>query len=151
MDLVFNVTADWSGVGNRGQGTMHVGTDAYDYSAPASMGGKGVGASPEEFLIAAVTACYSGTLMRVLSQKKLSADSLTVQTAGIVESYPENARFARITVSPVIIGGAIEKQDEYQQAAEEARERCFIGKTVRDYLQYEVGTVTFAASAEGLA
>lgn len=142
MDLVFNVTADWSGVGNKGQGTMLIGTDSYDYSAPASMGGKGVGASPEDFLVAAVTACYSGTLMRVLTQRNLPADALTIQAAGVVENYPEKARFARITVSPVIKGGVASKRDEYQKAAEEARGRCFIGQTVRDYLQYEVGTVT---------
>ena len=40
VDLVFNVTADWSGVGSKGQGTMHIGRDVYDYSAPASMGGE---------------------------------------------------------------------------------------------------------------
>lgn len=141
MDLVFHVTTEWSGIGKRGQGTMHMGPNAYDYSAPASMGGKGVGASPEDFLVAAVTACYSGTLMRVLSQENLPAESLTIQTAGVVEDFPENARFARITVSPVIKGGIASKRDEYQKAAEEARERCFIGKTVRDYLQYEVGSV----------
>jgi organic hydroperoxide reductase OsmC/OhrA len=104
-----------------------------------------VGASPEDFLIAAVTACYSGTLMRVLTQKNLPADALTIQAAGVVENYPEKARFARITVSPVIKvikGGIASKRDEYQTAAEEARDLCFIGKTVRDYLQYEVGTVT---------
>lgn len=144
MDLVFNVTADWAGVGSKGQGTMHIGTDTYDYSAPASMGGKGVGASPEDFLVAAVTACYSGTLMRVLTQKNLPVDTLTIQAAGVVENYPEKARFARITVSPVIKGGIALKRDEYQTAAEEARDRCFIGKTVRDYLHYEVGTVTIA-------
>ncbi|NMP23256.1 OsmC family protein [Sulfobacillus harzensis] len=146
MDLVFNVTADWSGVGNAGQGTMHMGTDEYVYSAPANMGGKGVGASPEEFLIAAVTACYSGTLMRVLRQRKLPADSLTIQTAGIVEDFPAKTRFARITVNPVIKGGVPSQRDEYQKAADEARNQCFIGKTVRDYLQYEVGTVTIASN-----
>ena len=142
MDLVFNVKADWSGVGNTGQGTMHIGTDHYVYSAPANMEGKGVGASPEDFLIAAVTACYSGTLMRVLGQKRLTADSLTIQTAGTVVDFPENARFARITVNPTIKGGNPSQREEYERAAEEARERCFIGKTVRDYLRYEVGTVT---------
>ncbi len=142
MDLVFNVTADWSGVGNAGQGTMHIGTDNYVYSAPANMGGKGVGASPEDFLIAAVTACYSGTLMRVLAQQRLAADSLTIQTVGTVADFPEKARFARITVNPTIKGGDPSQRDEYERAAEEARERCFIGKTVRDYLRYEVGMVT---------
>lgn len=142
MDLVFKVTADWSGVGKAGQGTMHMGEDNYGYSAPANMGGKGVGASPEDFLIAAVTACYSGTLMRVLGQKRLAADSLTIQTAGTVADFPEKARFVRITVNPTIKGGDPSRREEYERAAEEARERCFIGKTVRDYLRYEVETVT---------
>lgn len=57
MELVFQVSADWAGVGSAGQGTMHIGAEDYVYSAPANMGGKGVGASPEDFLIAAVTAC----------------------------------------------------------------------------------------------
>ena len=80
--------------------------------------------------------------MRVLTQKNLPVDALTIQASGVVKNYPEKTRFARITVSPVIKGGIALKRSEYQTAAEEARERCFIGKTVRDYLHYEVGTVT---------
>lgn len=142
MDLVFNVMAVWSGVGSAGQGTMHVGADNYVYSAPANMGGKGVGASPEDFLLAAVTACYSGTLMRVLGQRRLAADSLMIQTVGTVADFPEKARFTGITVNPTIKGGDASHREHYERAAEEARERCFIGKTVRDYLRYEVGMVT---------
>lgn len=145
MDLGFKVSADWSGVGKSGQGVLRIGADDYVYSAPASMGGKGVGASPEDLLLAAVTACYSGTLMRVLSERQLPADSVSIETSGTVEGFPGHARFARITVSPMIQGGAPSQQHAYQRAADEARERCFIGQTVRDYLAYEVGTVTVAA------
>ena len=58
MDLVFNVKAEWAGVGKQGEGEMQVGEHRLSYSAPATMGGKGVGASPEDLLLAAVTACY---------------------------------------------------------------------------------------------
>ncbi len=144
MDLVFQVTADWSGVGKAGQGTMHIGDTDYVYSAPANMGGQGVGARPEDFLIAAVTACYSGTLMRILNQYELPADSVTIQTTGTVEDYPGHARFARIRVNPIVRGGIEGRLADYERAAEEARQRCFIGRTVRDSLSYEVGAVTIA-------
>ncbi len=142
MDLVFSVGARWAGVNKDGEGEMQVGEQRFTYSAPASMGGKGVGASPEDLLLAAVTACYSGTLMRVLSQSHLPAQSVALQTDGIVEGYPTNAKFARITVNPTIIGGDVVRQADYEKAAREARDRCFIGRTVRDYLHYVVGRIT---------
>lgn len=142
MDLAFNVSARWSGVGPEGEGEMTIGDRQYPYSAPSNMGGKGVGASPEDLLLAAVTACYSGTLMRVLDQSQLPAQSVSIQTDGIVEGFPEHAVFARITVNPIIHGGHVERMADYQQAAETARDRCFIGRTVRDSLQYQVGRVT---------
>jgi peroxiredoxin-like protein len=147
MDLAFQVTADWSGVGPEGQGTMRIGSEAYVYSAPASMGGKGVGASPEDYLLAAVTACYSGTLMRLLTQKQLPVHSLTIRTEGVVEGFPNAARFARITVHPTVVGGIPAREADYQQMAEAARDQCFIGKTVREYLRYTVGTVVVEANA----
>lgn len=146
MDLVFRVAANWSGVGKEGQGTMQIGSEKYVFSAPASMGGKGVGSSLEDYLMAAVTACYSGTLMRLLRQKELPAKSLAIHTEGVVKDFPKNARFARITVNPTIVGGPPLREADYQKAAEEARDRCFIGQTVRDYLAYEVGMVTVHAS-----
>jgi peroxiredoxin-like protein len=142
MDLVFTVKAQWAGVNKEGEGEMQIGDHRFLYSAPANMGGKGVGSSPEDLLLAAVTACYSGTLMRVLSQSHLPGKSVAIQTDGIVEGFPENAKFAHITVHPTIKGGDVRRQDEYETAAEVARDRCFIGRTVRDYLHYAVGRVT---------
>lgn len=142
LDLEFTVSATWAGVNTDGEGEMHIGDHRFRFSAPANMGGKGVGSSPEDLLLAAVTACYSGTLMRVLSQSHLSAASVVLQTDGVVEGFPTNTRFARITVNPTIKGGDPERQAEYKEAAERARDRCFIGRTVRDYLEYAVGHVT---------
>ncbi len=142
MDLVFNVKAEWAGVGKEGEGQLQIGDHRLSYSAPSNMGGKGVGISPENLLLAAVTACYSGTLMRVLGQSNLPGESITIHTDGIVEGFPEKAKFACITVNPVIQGGDSSRQDDYEQAAQVARDRCFIGRTVRDYLHYTVGRVT---------
>ncbi len=143
MDLTFDVDAKWAGVGREGEGEMHIGDHhLLPYSAPDTMGGKGVGASPETLLLAAVTACYSGTLMRVLEQRHLPGVSVSIHTHGVVEGYPQNAKFARIIVNPVIQGGDPDRIQNYKDAAQTARDRCFIGRAVRDYLTYEVGDVT---------
>ena len=144
MELLFHVTAEWSGVGRQGEGTMHFGETQVSYSAPANMGGKGTGTSPEELLIAAVTACYSGTLMRVLAQAHLPGTSVSIRTDGVVKEHPINPHFAEIRVHPVIHDGDVDRWEAYNEAAHVARERCFIGRTVRDYLDYTVGDVTIA-------
>lgn len=141
MDLKFSVKATWQGVGKEGEGEIALGNTDLRYSAPASMGGKGVGASPEDLLLSAVTACYSGTLMRILKEKRLAAASVNVETEGVVEDFPKNPNFAQIIVNPVIQGGETGMIARYREAAELARERCFIGRTVRDSLTYSVGEV----------
>lgn len=143
-DLTFNVAAEWSGRGRQGEGTMHAGEETIHYSGPANMGGKGSGTNPEELLLAAVTACYSGTLFRVLQQRGLPVESVRIRTEGVVANYPGDAKFNRLTVNPTIIGGDAASEEAYVQAAEVARQECFIGRTVRDYLDYTVGAVTVA-------
>ena len=142
MELSFEVSAKWTGIGRQGEGEMVLGAGSIPYSAPANMGGKGVGTSPEEFLLAAVTSCYSGTLMGVLHHAQLPGVTVEIKTEGQVTEYPEHARFARITVHPTIKGGDAARQGKYEEACQVARDRCFIGRTVRDYLEYTVGTVT---------
>jgi len=142
MDLTFHVEARWVGVGAQGEGDMALGGQILHYSAPSSMGGKGVGTSPEELLLAAVTSCYSGTLARVLQERGLPRKLIDIRTEGNIEDYPRAARYRRITVHPSIRGGDPARLDEYYQAALEARERCFIGKTIRTNVEYEVGEVT---------
>lgn len=144
MELTFEISAQWTGIGRQGEGVMELGAGSVPYSAPANMGGKGVGTSPEELLLAAVTSCYSGTLMWVLQQAKLPGIAVAIKTEGQVTEYPQHARFSRITVHPTIKGGDVARQAEYEEACHVARDRCFIGRTVRDYLEYSVGTVTVA-------
>jgi peroxiredoxin-like protein len=140
--LTFTVNAQWAGTGREGEGTLTLGGQPLRYSAPTSMGGKGVGASPEDLLVAAVTACYSGTLFRVLTQERLPAVHIAVTATGTVEGYPTQTRYSRLMVSPTIVGGDPARLAAYERAAARSRDLCFIGKTVRDYLDYVVGPVT---------
>jgi osmotically inducible protein OsmC len=144
-DLSFSIRAEWAGSGREGEGVMETGGEHLRYSAPSSMGGKGVGTSPEELLLAAVTSCYSGTLFRVLERQGLPVERLRIETAGVVEGYPRDPRYGRVTVSPVILGGDPSRTPAYEAAAQQSRDLCFIGKTIRDYLEYVVGDVAVKA------
>ncbi|MCL8208763.1 MAG: OsmC family protein [Actinomycetia bacterium] len=140
-DLTFTIAAAWAGTGPEGEGAIRAGDQQIRYSAPASMGGKGVGTNPEELLLSAVTACYSATLYRVLTSRRLPVARLALRADGLVENYPDAARFSRIVVHPTVEGGDPARTVEYEAAAHRARDLCFIGRTVRDSLDYAVGTV----------
>lgn len=143
-DLRFEIDAEWTGRGRDGEGTIRAGEETIHYSGPANMGGKGTGTNPEELLLAGVTACYSATLFRVVQQAGLAINAVRIRTEGVVTDYPVAAKFSRLTVHPTIVGGSPSDQDAYVKAAQEARQQCFIGRTVQGYLDYSVGTVTVA-------
>lgn len=142
-DLDFFIEATTRGSGKDREGVIFVDGREVRFSAPASMGGKGVGASPETLLISAVTACYSLTLLAYLQKRRLSYVDVVVRTEGIVTGFPQHDTYAKIIVNPVIHGGDTSLQKEYQDAAVEARDHCFIGQTVAaGGVAYEVGIVT---------
>lgn len=82
-DLEFETQLSWQATGNDGNGTVQLGKKEVIYSAPASMGGKGIGTSPEELLMAAVAACYSGTYMALLVRKNLPVKHVDIRVHGI--------------------------------------------------------------------
>ncbi|RIV21696.1 hypothetical protein D2Q93_10515 [Alicyclobacillaceae bacterium I2511] len=146
-DLSFSIHAQWSGTGKQGEGTVYLDGQDLIYSAPSSMGGKGVGTSPEELLLSAVTACYSGTLFRLLVKSGLPVEDLTIETEGTVTGFPLNAVFSKVRVHPTIHGGDAEHFEAYQVLTKTARDRCFIGKTIMGNVAYEVGNVTILEPA----
>jgi organic hydroperoxide reductase OsmC/OhrA len=106
-------------------------------------GGKGEGTSPEELLTLAVCACFTATLFALLARARLAVDRVEVAARGVVAEYPgEQAHFAEVRVSPTVHGGEAEKLEEYVKFACRARDRCFIGRTFRGNVAYEVGEVS---------
>lgn len=144
-DLQFDVNLAWGGTGREGEGTAKMSDQTVRYSAPANMGGKGVGTSPEEFLIAGVASCYSGTLVGVLKKAGMPVDDVAIRAEGIVTGYPMQSKFATLRVHPEIHGGDPEQLDEYRKLAVVARDKCFIGKTIMGNVEYEVGEVKVVA------
>ncbi len=145
-DLSFTIDALVHGSGKDREGAITANGETIRYSVPATMGGKGVGMSPETLLLGAVTACYSLTLLYYLQRKRLAVTELAIKTEGIVTGHPQNDRYARIIVNPTVHGGERARLEEYRAAAVEARDNCFIGQTVAaGQVAYEVGTVEIIA------
>jgi peroxiredoxin-like protein len=105
------------------------------------MGGRGLGTNPEELLVCAVASCYTATLFGVLARARLPVSSLAVSASGTVTGFPGAARFARIVVSPTILGGAAARRGEYEAAAADAHDRCLIGHALASDVAYDVGSV----------
>jgi peroxiredoxin-like protein len=144
-DLEFEVSTEWGGDVSTRHGALATGGGPIEYSAPSTMGGGGEGTNPEELLLAAVGTCYTLGLSRLLHKRDLPAASLRVSVRGVVSGYPLAATFARIVVSPAIVGADTSRAADYEAAARVARDRCFIGKTLAASVSYEVGHVTLAA------
>lgn len=140
-DLDFELQLSWSGTGREGVGRIDTDDLVLELSAPESMGGQGVGTNPEELLVSAVSSCYTAALSGVLRRARLPVRSLAVKATGTVTGFPASARFARIVVTPTVLGGDPARQDEYEAAADAAHDRCFIGRTLTPDVAYEVGAI----------
>jgi peroxiredoxin-like protein len=146
-DLSFDVELMWSETAGKGTGEIKTHDLVLELSGPKSMGGRGVGTSPEELLVSAVSSCFTATLFGVLRRARLPVDSLSVDATGTVTGFPGDARFSRIAVAPTILGGDIELQSEYEEAAGIAHDRCFIGHALAPEVVYEVGSVDVRENA----
>ena len=144
-DLGFAVAVEWLSNGGERRGSVDTGGQTVAWSVPASMGGLGEGTSPEELLLAAVGTCYSATLAGALRRRRLPVGRVRLAVHGTVASYPEQTRFARVVVHPTLAGADPERSSEYQEAAREARDRCFIGHSLRPDIAYDVGAVAIEA------
>lgn len=138
-DIFFEANLNW-GQENEGKLTGNDKT-SITISGPAEMNGKGVGMSPEDLLVGAVSACYIGTLFKLLQKRRLPVASVSVKAEGVVKDYPEKATFKRVTVYPTIHRGELSKQAEYEKWANKARDNCFIGKAIHEDVGYEVGPI----------
>jgi peroxiredoxin-like protein len=145
--LSFEIELRWSGTGPNGFGELNTPRHTIAVSAPEEMGGRGIGTNPEELLVSAVASCYGATLSGVLNRSRLPVDAISVSARGIVGGFPGNARFERLVVNPVIVGGAASRRDEYENAARRAHDRCLIGRALAPDVSYEVGSVEIEDSA----
>ncbi|MEH7381484.1 OsmC family protein [Bacillus sp. JJ1533] len=138
----FIVKGTWTGDRN-GKGTIT--TDGFQtaVSAPKQLDGPGIGANPEELLIAAATNCYMLTLSAILSNREIEYTHLEVETEGIVGKDGKRLIFEKIVHQPVIFvkNADNELQERLIQLAHRAEKACFISQTLKGNVEVMVEPV----------
>src|SRR4051794_16913644 len=123
-------SAQWSGNLARGNGTMSLGSGAFEgaYSF-ASRFEEGDGTNPEELIAAAHAGCFSMALANVLSQAGHEPDS--VQTTAKVHLDKDNGGFS-ITRSDLTTEVKVDglNDEEFQQHADEAKPTCPVSRAL---------------------
>ncbi|WP_010283625.1 OsmC family protein [Bacillus timonensis] len=138
----FTVKGTWTGNRN-GEGTIT--TDGFHtaVSAPKQLDGPGIGANPEELLIAAATNCYMLTLSAILSNRDIEYTHLEVETEGTVGKEGKRLIFEKIVHKPVIFikEADDELQDKILKLAHRAETACFISQTLKGNVEVTVEPV----------
>jgi lipoyl-dependent peroxiredoxin len=123
-------SAHWSGNLARGNGTMSLGSGAFEgpYSF-ASRFENGDGTNPEELIAAAHAGCFSMQLAALLSQAGHVPDS--VQTTAVIHLDKDDGGFS-ITRSDLTTEVKAEGLDdaEFQKHAEEAQKTCPVSRAL---------------------
>jgi osmotically inducible protein OsmC len=123
-------SAQWSGNLARGNGTMSLGSGAFEgpYSF-ASRFEDGEGTNPEELIAAAHAGCFSMAIANVLSQAGHEPDS--VSTTARVHLDKDDGGFS-ITRSELATEVKVDGLDdaEFQQHADEAKRACPVSRAL---------------------
>ncbi|MCC3355330.1 OsmC family protein [Bacillus sp. REN16] len=138
----FTVKGTWMGNRN-GEGTITTDGLHTVVSAPKQLDGPGIGANPEELLIAAATNCYMLTLSAILSNRELEYTHLEVETEGTVGKDGKRLVFEKIVHKPIIFVKQAddELQEKLIQLAHRAEKACFISQTLKGNVEVTVEPV----------
>ena len=123
-------SADWNGNLARGNGTMSLGSGAFEGSYSfASRFESGEGTNPEELIAAAHAGCFSMALANILSQAGHEPES--VQTTAVIHLDKDDGGFS-ITRSDLTTEVKADGLDdaEFQQHAEEAEKTCPVSRAL---------------------
>lgn len=123
-------TAEWSGNLTRGNGTMSLGSGAFEGSYSfASRFESGDGTNPEELIAAAHAGCFSMALAGELSQAGHEPDS--VKTTAEVHLDKDDGGFS-ITRSDLTTEVKVDGLDdeEFQKHADDAKRNCPVSRAL---------------------
>ncbi|MFW6040046.1 MAG: OsmC family protein [Gemmatimonadota bacterium] len=127
---VRNASATWSGALMDGEGTMRLGTGAFEgaYSAGTRFGEE-PGTNPEELIGAAHAGCFSMALAHVLDQAGHSPER--IDTSARVHIEKQDDGFA-ITLVELDTTGVVAGIDEatFRESAEQAKANCPVSQAL---------------------
>ena len=123
-------TAQWSGNLARGNGTMSLGSGAFEGSYSfASRFEDGTGTNPEELIAAAHAGCFSMALAAAMSQEDHVPDSIQTTAEVTIDSVDGNPTITRSELSTEVKAEGLDDA-EFQKFADEAKSGCAVSRAL---------------------
>lgn len=123
-------SAEWSGNLARGNGTMSLGSGAFEGSYSfASRFESGEGTNPEELIAAAHAGCFSMALAAALSQADHVPDSVETTAQVTIDSVDGIPTITRSELSTEVKVDGLDDA-EFQELAEGARSGCAVSRAL---------------------
>ncbi len=123
--------AEWKGDLRQGQGTMSVGSRAFDvnYSFKSRMGDETVGTNPEELLGAAHAGCFSMALSNALASAGFTPTSVHTTARVHFNQVPGGFAINPIDLETEAVVPGID-EETFQKLAQNAKENCPVSKAL---------------------
>jgi osmotically inducible protein OsmC len=123
-------SAEWNGNLARGNGTMSLGSGAFEgsYSA-ASRFESGEGTNPEELIAAAHAGCFSMALALVLSESGHEPQSVKTTAEVHLDKDEDGFTITRSDLETEVNVEGLD-EDEFQQHADEAKRTCPVSRAL---------------------
>lgn len=123
-------SAEWSGNLARGNGTMSLGSGAFEGSYSfASRFENGEGTNPEELIAAAHAGCFSMALAAALSQAEHVPDSVETTAQVTIDSIDGTPTITRSELSTEVKVDGLDDA-EFQEFADGARSGCAVSRAL---------------------
>ena len=123
-------SAEWSGNLAGGNGTMSLGSGAFEGSYSfASRFESGEGTNPEELIAAAHAGCFSMALAAALSQADHVPDSVETTAQVTIDSVDGTPTITRSELSTEVKADGLDDA-EFQEFAEGARSGCAVSRAL---------------------
>ena len=141
----FKLHGSWKGELN-GQGAIKCGTFENQISAPADMGGSGVGTNPEDLLLSAFASCQLVTLAAIMQFNKIAFEDIQIKSEADYKMGPQGPEleairhFPEIIVNETVYNGQLDAIKAFFAMAEKS---CLVSKAVEGNVNVTSnGTVT---------
>lgn len=136
----FHLKADWPGLRND-VGEIETGNLKTQISIPPEMEGPGIGTNPDEMLLGAAATCYIITLAAMMERSKLSKESLTMESEGLVDVTKGVITYKKIIHRPKVVLKADASEKDFSLArklAEKAESSCMISRAIKGNVEIEL-------------
>jgi lipoyl-dependent peroxiredoxin len=123
-------SAVWNGSLTEGNGTMRMGSGAWEgpYSFESRFE-EGEGTNPEELIAAAHAGCYSMALSGELGQAGHEVESVETEATVHIEQVPEGFAIKRIELRTQVSAPGLDDAT-FQEAAEAAKKGCPVSQAL---------------------